>query len=67
MISTILDATIVNTGMKDRKTNVALKKLYVIVQYNKFVKGVDRTEQYLIYYSVLRKIIKCLKRWYCIC
>ena len=58
MISMIHDATIVNTGRKDRKTNVEIKKPYAVVQYNKFMKGVDRADQYLSYYSVLRKTVK---------
>jgi len=40
MISTVHDATIVNTGRKDRKTNMEIKKPYAVVQYNKLVKGV---------------------------
>ena len=48
MISTIRDATIVNTGRKDRKTNMEIKKPYAVVQYNKFMKGVDRADQYLL-------------------
>jgi len=55
MVSTIHDATIVNTGQKDRKTNMDIKKPYAVVQYNKFMKGVERADQYLSYYSVLRK------------
>ena len=58
MISTIHDATIVNTGRKDRKTNMDIKKPYAVVRYNKFTKGVDRADQYLNYYSVLRKTVK---------
>jgi len=42
MISTIHDATIVNKERKDRKTNMEVKKPYAVVQYNKFMKGVDR-------------------------
>ena len=42
MISTIHDATIVNKGRKARKTNTEIKKPYVVVQYSKFIKGVDR-------------------------
>jgi hypothetical protein len=41
MISTIHDATIVNTGRKDRKTNLDIKKPYADVQYNKFMKGIN--------------------------
>ena len=59
-ISTIHDATVVSTGRKDRKTNVEIKKPYA-VQYNKFMKGVDRADQYLSYYSVLRKTAKWSK------
>jgi len=66
-ISTIHDATVVITRRKDRKTNKEIKKPYAVVQYNKFMKGVDRADQYLSYYSVLRKTVKWSKKWYCIC
>jgi hypothetical protein len=36
MISTIHDATTVNTGRKDRKTNLEMKKPYAVVQYHIF-------------------------------
>ena len=52
------DATVVNTGRKDRKTNTEIKKPCAVVQYNKFMKSVDRADQYLSYYSVLRKTVK---------
>ena len=58
MISTIHDTTIVNTGSRDRKTNMVIKKPYSVVQYNKFMKGMDRAGKYLSYYSVLRKTVK---------
>jgi len=61
-ISTIHDATVVSTGRKDRKTNMEIKKPYAVVQYNKFMKGVDRADQYLSYYSVLRKTVKWSKK-----
>jgi hypothetical protein len=67
MKSTIHDATIVNKGRKDRKTNMEIMKPYAVGQYNKFIKGVDRADQYLNFYSVLRKTVKWLKKWYCIC
>jgi hypothetical protein len=54
MVSTIHDATTVNKGRKDRKTNMEGKKPYA-VQYKKFMKGLDRTDKYLSFYSVLRK------------
>jgi len=45
MIGTIHDATTVNKGREERKTNMEVKKPYAVVQYNKFMKGVDRAEQ----------------------
>jgi hypothetical protein len=36
MISTIHDATTVNTGRNDSKTNMEIKKPYTDAQYNKF-------------------------------
>jgi hypothetical protein len=62
MISTIQDATTVNKGKKDRETNMEIKKPYAFVQYNKFTQGVNRADQYLTYYSVLKKIVKCSKK-----
>jgi len=62
MISTIHDATVVSTGRKDRKTNMEIKKPYAVVQYNKFMKGVDRADQYLSNCSVLRKTVKWSKK-----
>ena len=58
MISMIHDATIVNKGRKDRKTNMEIKKPYTVGQYNKFIKGIDRADQYLSYYSVLKETVK---------
>jgi hypothetical protein len=55
MISKIHDARTVNKGRKDRKTNMEIKNPYTAVQYSKFKKGVDRADQYLSFYSVLRK------------
>jgi hypothetical protein len=61
MISTIHDSTGVNTVRKDRKTNMETKKHYAVAQYNKFIKGVHRADQYRSYYSVLRKTVKWSK------
>ena len=55
-------ATNVNTGRRDRKTNVEIKKPYAVVQYGKFMKGIDRADQYLRYYSFLRKTVKWSKK-----
>jgi len=62
MISTIHDATTVNKGRKDRKTSMEVKKPYAVVQYNKFMKGLDRVDQYLSFYSALRKTVKSSKK-----
>ena len=62
IISTIHDATIVNEGRKDRKTNMEIKKPYAVGQYNKFIKGIDRSDQYLSFYSFLRKTVKWSKK-----
>jgi len=47
---------------KDRKTNMEIKKPYVVFQYNIFMKGVDRADQYLSFYSVLRTTLKWSKK-----
>jgi len=62
MIGTIHDATVVNKGRKDRKTNMEIKKPYSVGQYNKFIKGIGRTDQYPSFYSVLRKTVKWSKK-----
>jgi len=54
----IHDATIVIKGRKDRQTNVEIKKPYAVVQYNKFMEGVDKADQYFSYYSVLLRTVK---------
>jgi len=54
----IYDVTIVNKGRKDRKINKEIKKPYAVVQYNIFIKDIDRADQYLSYYSVLKKTVK---------
>jgi len=62
MISTFHDTTIVNKGRKDRKTNMEIKKPYAVVQYHKLIKGVGRADQYLAYYSVLKKTVEWSKK-----
>jgi hypothetical protein len=59
MISTIHEATFVITRRKDRKTNMEVKKPNAVVQYHKFMKGIDRADQYFSFYSVLRNTVKC--------
>ena len=48
--------------MKDRNTNTEIKKPYAIVQYNKFIKDIDRADQHLSYYSILKKTVKWSKK-----
>jgi len=62
MISTIHNTTIVNEGRKDRITNMEIKKPYAVGQYNKFIKGTDRADQYFSFNSILRKTAKWLKK-----
>jgi len=62
MIRTINDATIINKGRKERKTNTEIKKPYAVVQYSNFIKGVDSADQYLSYYSVLQEAVKWSKK-----
>ena len=62
MISTIHGATTVNKGRKDRKSDMEIKKPYVIVQYNNFINDVDRADQNLSYYSVLKQTVKWSKK-----
>jgi hypothetical protein len=62
MISAVHDLGMVNMGRKDIKTNLEVKKMDYIVQYSKSVKTVDRADQYLIYYSVLKKTVKLSKK-----
>jgi hypothetical protein len=38
-----------------------------VVQYNKFIKGVDSADQYLSYYLVLKETVSDWKRWYYTC
>jgi hypothetical protein len=58
----IRDTTIVNTGRKDRKTNMEIKKPYAVFQNIKFVKCTGMADQYLSYYSVLRRTVKLSKK-----
>jgi calcineurin-like phosphoesterase family protein len=57
MISAIHGLTIVNTGRKDRKTTLEVKEPSS-VQYNKFMKGIDKADHYLSYYPVLSETVK---------
>jgi hypothetical protein len=51
------DSKHVNTGKTHRKTNEEINKPNCTVQYTQ-VNGVDHADQYLSYYSILRKTVK---------
>lgn len=59
MVSTLHQATI---ERKERKRGGSVKKPSCILEYNKYMKGVDRADQYLSYYSILRKTMKWSKK-----
>jgi hypothetical protein len=59
MVSTLHQATIKSA---ETRRGGRVKKPSCILTYNKYMKGVDRAEQYLPYYSILRKTIKWSKK-----
>jgi len=62
MISTIHSATIVESANIDWKTKENIWKPKCVIDYNKYMKGVDRADQYLSYYSIVRRTKKWTKR-----
>jgi len=46
MRSTINYTTIVTAERKERKINLEIKKSNAVSQYNKFIKGIERADQY---------------------
>ncbi len=58
MISTIHDSTMVDV----LRRNEVKRKPICIFQYNMFMKGVDKADQYLSYYSLSRKTVKWPKK-----
>jgi len=59
VISRIHDSTMVDVPRRNEEVK---KKTIFIFQYNIFMKGVDRANQYLSYYSLLRKTVKWPKK-----
>jgi hypothetical protein len=57
MKSTIHDTAVVAAGRRDRR-DLAIKKPQAFCQCIKFMKGIDRADKYLSYYSHLRKTVK---------
>jgi hypothetical protein len=62
MISTIHSANMINSGKICRKTKKIIHKPCAVIDYNKYMKDVDRADQYLSYYSIFRKTKKWTKR-----
>nr|XP_022903201.1 piggyBac transposable element-derived protein 4-like [Onthophagus taurus] len=62
IISTIHNATLIDTQKKCRKTNCRIKKPESVLDYNKNMKGVDRADYFLSYYPIYRKTIKWSKK-----
>ncbi|XP_012277177.1 piggyBac transposable element-derived protein 4 [Orussus abietinus] len=62
MISTIHNADVVETGKINQKTGQQVRKPECIMKYNQHMKGVHQADQYLSYYSFLRKSIKWTKK-----
>jgi hypothetical protein len=58
-----MSSTIHNSSMVDvpRRHEQVKRKPLCISQYNILMKGIDRADQYLAYYSLLRKIVKWTK------
>lgn len=62
LISTIHSAEMKESQNTDRKTKQKIIKPNAVIDYNHYMKGVDRADQYLSYYSILRKTKKWTKR-----
>lgn len=62
MISTIHSARIMESGSVNRRLHILIQKPESIINYNKYMEGVDRADQYLSYYSIFRKTKKWTKR-----
>jgi hypothetical protein len=56
MESTIHVATVVNTGRKDIRTDLKIKKPNSVFQCSKFMIDVDIADKYLSFYSDLGKL-----------
>ena len=61
MISTIHNSSM-GEGKQNRWTGEIQKKPTCILEYNKYMGGVDKADMYLAYFSVLRKTMKWTKK-----
>lgn len=62
LISSIHSAEMKESHNVDRMTRQKIIKPNALIDYNKYMKGVDRADQYLSYYNILRKTTKWTKR-----
>ncbi|MGL5708395.1 MAG: transposase, partial [Aeromonas sp.] len=62
MVSTIHNSNFKNTTKKDRTTGEFIKKPSCVIDYNRYMKGVDLADQYMAFYSIWRKTRKWTKR-----
>ncbi|XP_015190455.1 PREDICTED: piggyBac transposable element-derived protein 4-like [Polistes dominula] len=62
LISSIHSAEMKKSSNVDRTTRKKIIMPNALIDYNKYMKGVDRADQYLSYYSILRKTVKWTKR-----
>lgn len=62
MISTIHQARMIQTQKINRKTGDLIQKPETILEYNKYMKGVDLADQYLAYNPIIRKTVKWTKK-----
>uniref|UniRef100_A0ABF7PQ92 piggyBat transposase n=1 Tax=Myotis lucifugus TaxID=59463 RepID=A0ABF7PQ92_MYOLU len=62
LISSIHSAEMEESQNIDRTSKKKIVKPNALIDYNKHMKGVDRADQYLSYYSILRRTVKWTKR-----
>ena len=55
MVTTIHDASIASTGKEDRRTGRQITKPTCILDYNKYMRGVNQSDQYLANFNILWK------------
>ena len=62
MLSTCHNSETAETGRVERATGTAVRKPKVIIDYNKYMGGVDRSDQLMQYHSFERKTSKYYKK-----
>ena len=62
MLTTVDSCAMKATGKTNRSTNEPIMKPSCVISYNKFMGGVDRSDQLGKYYSFARKVMKVWKK-----